>query len=160
MQRKVTKIKNGAGIRGKYTITTYKAGTKEVLREQVVENLIMASANNGIGLIAQHLAGITTYPLEIDNASIGTGTTDPSTDDTDLETPVLEDIELASISNTATSVTLNFFITDGELANGSYTEFGLFCGTQLFARSTIEPAFTKASGEDTAINYQINITTS
>lgn len=153
-------VKSNTGIKGKYTITKYKAGTKEVISSQEVDNLVVANTGNGTDLITRQLIGDDTYTLEIDSASIGTGTSDPSTADTGLETPVLADIARTKAVATPTSVTLDFFIPDATLANGSYSEFGLFCGDQLFARSIIAPAFTKSSGEDTAINYQITITTS
>lgn len=153
--------KNKLGIRGKYQITTYKAGTKEVLRKSPwIENLVVANSTSGVGLITQHLAGNTANPLEIDKAAIGTGTTSPTVADTGLETAVLTGIERTGISATDTSVTVDFFITDGELANGTYSEFGIFADTRLFARSIISPAFTKASGEDVSINYQITFSSS
>lgn len=153
-------LKTKLAFKGEYTITKLKAGTKEVISTQKVENLIVANSDNGTDLITQHLIGITTYPLNIDSASIGTGTTTPATSDTGLETPVLEDIARTKAVATPTSVTFDFFIPDASLSNGNYSEFGLFCGDQLFARSIISPAFTKASGEDTAINYKITLTTS
>lgn len=158
-QRKI-KDKSNAGLKGIYTLTKFKAGTREVLSQQTVENLIVANANHGVDLITQHLVGITTYPLDITKASIGSGTATPTTADTDLETPVVEDIVRTNGVATPTSVTLDFFIPDALLPDGTYGEFGLFCGDQLFARSLIDPAFTKASGEDTSINYQIIISTS
>lgn len=153
-------LRNKTGITGKYTITKYKAGTKEVISTQEVENLVVANNGNGTDLITRQLIGDNTYTIEIDSASIGTGSTTPSTSDTDLETPVLEDISRTKGVASPTSVTLDFFIPDATLADGSYSEFGLFCGDQLFARSIISPAFSKSSGEDTAINYQITLTTS
>jgi len=156
--KKLNTIQQNAGmkIKGEYTLKVFKAGTKELLRETHHENLVVATTNAGLDLITQHLAGVTTFPLEIDSAAIGTGLTDPSSSDTALETPVLTGIARADITGRdSTSITMDFFITDAELANGSYSEFGIFCGAQLFARSVIEPAFSKASGEDTLINYQI-----
>jgi len=153
-------VKSGTGIKGKYTITKYKAGTKEVISTQEVDNLVVANAGSGTDLITRRLIGDNTYSLEIDSASIGTGTDIPSTADTGLQSPVLADIARTKAISTPTSVTLDFFIPDATLANGSYSEFGLFCGDRLFARSIIAPAFTKSTGEDTAINYQIILTTS
>jgi len=146
----------GMKIKGEYTLKVFKAGTKELLRETHHTNLVVSTTNAGLDLITQHLAGLTTYPLNIDKAAIGTGTTAPTATDTGLETAVLTGIDRADVVNRdATSIEMDFFITDAELANGSYSEFGIFCGAQLFARSIIDPAFTKASGEDTLINYQI-----
>lgn len=127
-----------------------------ISRSGKISNLIMLGTNTGLNLLVQHLHGTTTFPLVIDNASIGTGTTTPTGADTDLETPVLENIvraigELQGVDTLYTE----WFITDDELTNGTYNEFGLFCGAQIFCRSIISPAHVKGSGEDTLIPYTI-----
>lgn len=125
-------------------------------RSPMIKNLVVFNQDHGVNLFLQHLAGDTTYPLELDNASIGTGTTPPDDADEDLETPVLEDIIRATLDLSINTLVTEWFMTDGELANGTYTEFGLKCGTQLFCRSLITPSHTKASGEDTLIQYTIS----
>lgn len=145
-------------IHGRYRFTVTKAGTKQFLyRTAWINNLVVNGADTGIQLIAQHLAADTTNPLAINTASIGTGSTAPSASDTDLETAVLEDISVATQVQAGSVVNTDFFITDAQLANGTYEEFGIFCTGKLFARSLIVPAFTKASGEDVTINYQITL---
>lgn len=121
----------------------------------VIENLIVFNANHGLNLFIQHLAGNDTYPLEIDNASIGTGSTSPVDGDTDLETPVTTGIPRATITESLDNIVTEWFITNDELPNDTYTEFGLKCGTQLFCRSIISPSHTKADNEDTLIEYTI-----
>lgn len=143
-------------ITGKYKIKTYKQG--ELVRESSwIKNLIVANSDRGVSLIIERLSGATTYDLEITSASIGTGTNAPADSDTGLQTSVLANILVASLSKTTKRLTLNFFISDAELTNGTYTEFGLFCGTRLFARSLITPSYTKSSGEDTTIEYIIDV---
>lgn len=143
-------------ITGKYKIKTYKQG--ELVRESNwIKNLIVANSDRGVSLIIERLSGATTYDLKITSASIGTGTNTPADSDTDLQTSVLDSILVASLSKTTKRLTLNFFISDSELTNGTYTEFGLFCGTRLFARSLITPSYTKSSGEDTTIEYIIDV---
>jgi hypothetical protein len=143
-------------ITGKYKIKTYRQG--ELIRESNwIKNLIVANSDRGVSLIIERLSGTTTYDLEITSASIGTGTNTPADSDTGLQTSVLANILVASLSKTTKRLTLNFFISDSELTNGTYTEFGLFCGTRLFARSLITPSYTKSSGEDTTIEYIIDV---
>lgn len=123
----------------------------------VHENLIMLDTDVGLNLFLQHLSGDDTFPLELTTASIGTGTTPPSDSDTDLETPVTEDIPRAigEITDPATFYS-EWFISNDELPNDEYTEFGLFAGTQIFCRSLIEsPTHTKSDNEDTLIVYSI-----
>ena len=142
---------------GRYKITTLEKG-KVVSETDWIDNLIMAGVSNGTGLIARALIADGTYPPAITSASIGTSSTAPAITDTALVAPVLSGIIVRTKSATATLVSLSFFITDAELTNGTYREFGLFCGAQLFARSLISPVYTKSTGQDAIITYQITIT--
>jgi hypothetical protein len=143
-------------MRGRYKITTLKDG-KVLGHTDWINNLVMAGLSNGVGLITRQLAGDTSLPLEITSASIGTSATAPAESDTALVASVLSGIPIRTKATTAKVLTLSFFITDAELANGTYREFGLFCGTRLFARSNITPAFTKSTGMDAIITYEITI---
>lgn len=143
-------------MKGRYKITTLENG-KAVAESPWINNLVMAGISNGRGLIARALANDSTYPLAITSASIGTGSTAPAITDTNLVTSVLTGIVPRTIAYTATAVTLSFFIPDGSLANGTYREFALWCGTQLFARSLISPVYTKTTGQDAIITYEIDI---
>lgn len=127
-----------------------------IKRQTKHKNLIVFNTNNGMNLIIRRLGGDDTYDIQIDNASIGTGTTAPTDNDTDLETPVLEDIEKADTTFALESVMTEWFITDSELPDDDYSEFGLKCGTQLFCRSLIDPVHTKEANEDTLIQYTIS----
>lgn len=142
---------------GRYKITTLERG-KAVHETDWIHNLIMEGVSNGTGLITKQLIGDVVLPLPITSASIGTSATAPAITDTALVAPVLSNIIVRTKSATATVVSLSFFIADAELANGTYREFGLFCGTRQLARSLITPVFTKASGQDAIITYEITIT--
>lgn len=133
-----------------------KADEFIISRSPTIENLIMLDTNKGLNLIMQHLNGVTTYPLEVNSLSIGTGTNAPTSTDSNLQTPVATGIVKAIGSITAPGVFYSeWFITDGELADGTYNELGLFCGSQIFARSLISPAHVKAALTDTLIVYTI-----
>lgn len=138
----------------------YKIRTSTGRETGWIENLVMTGENNGVGLITQNLAPGALYSPVIDRAKIGTGSTAAAPSDTDLQTPVVSDILPTSGLTvvTATTVSFEFFLPDIDLPNGTYREFGLFCGTRLFARSLITPSFTKASGEDVIITYEITVT--
>lgn len=118
-----------------------------------VENLVMIGETTGLGLITARMAGSTVNDLEITTASIGKGTTDPTIEDLDLENPILEDISRTSQSYDSDSVMVGFFIPSSELPNDTYTEFAVFCGDQIFAKSLIDPEFTKSTNEDVGIEY-------
>lgn len=148
---------------GKYKITRFKAGTDEVISESDwIKNLVVANANHGINLVAKQLGGDTTYPLEITRCELGIGTTPPSVSDTELEDTVAgggSPINKSSVIIGTSSVEIGFFVPNIQLPDAEYTEFGLFCGTQLFARSIIDPAYSKSGAEDIKVDYTINITT-
>lgn len=145
-------------MKGRYRFITSDHATGKEAVSPWINNLIMEGAINGTGLIMRQLANDTTYALPITSAAIGTGSTAPALSDTALVAPVLSGILVRSRVQTPTSLTLKFFVTDGELANGTYREFGLFCGARLFARSLISPVWTKATGQDAIIEYVITIT--
>lgn len=152
-------IKETSGIQGKLQFISFKAGTEVVLRKSNWhKNLVVSSKNYGLNLVLQQLAGSTTYALEITEGKIGTDSTAATNNDIDLGAVVLDGILVATVTETTTSqLTLEFFITDSELADGTYEEFGIFAGTQMFARSVISPAHTKSTGEDTKVEYVISL---
>lgn len=149
-----------SGMTGQYRITRYKSGTNEVIhKSDWIKNLVVSNDTNGVNLVARQLAGDNTYNPEITGCKMGTGTTPASISDTDLETDVTGFVARQLISNTVSGVFIQFFITDAELPNASYSEFGLFCGSQMFTRSIISPAYSKTGAEDIKVDYQININT-
>jgi hypothetical protein len=164
-------IVNSFTFTGKYRFKTYEPSNRTVQELPLSErkmssisdwhkNLVVYSNTSGLGLITRQLVGDTTYSLPVTQAKIGIGTTAPTAADTNLETSVLAGIIKSTQSFTPTTATLEFFIPHSDLPNGDYTEFGLFCGNQLFARSLISPAFTKSTSEDVGIEYIITLTNS
>ncbi|MCP6719747.1 MAG: hypothetical protein KJI72_00255 [Patescibacteria group bacterium] len=158
------KLPDSFGVRGRIIIRTYRVGTKKLLRELIVPNLVVSSSDHGRNLIAQRLAGTNTYTLNITHGEIGTGTATPLNNDTALQTPTLRKAKtLESVSNNI--VTIQFFMSDAELADGTYNEFGTFVdgsatiGTgQLFNRALFATPYIKASGEDTTVEVEFTIT--
>lgn len=155
-------LKSAGALIGSYTIKVTDARTGALKRViGPIKNLIVASSGYGTDLVTRALGGDTTYQLEIDSAAIGSGSTAPTAADTGLGTSVLAGIAVASVDYPTTGqVILSFFIPDGDLANGTYNEFGIFANLRLFARSLITPAFTKGSNENTTVDYTITLTAS
>lgn len=156
------KIKNKGTIKGRFRFKTYKAGTKKIIRQtDWMENLIMLGTNTGLNIFIKRLLGTKLYDPEITKAKIGTGDTAPADDDIDLETTVLDNILVSKSTEESVGVVIiEFFMSDADLTEGTYKEFGIFCGNQLFARSLILPAYTKSEGEDTQCEYQITLSNS
>lgn len=164
MENKI-KIKDSTkGISGRVRVITTKAGTKEILHiSEWMKNLIVSGTNTGRNLIAQRLASINTYSLNITHADIGTGITPPANSDTQLGTPIARaPVTLQVVSNNV--VTLRFFFSNALLPNGTYTEFGTFVDGsgavstgKLFNRILFGAAYTKATGEDSTFEVEITI---
>ena len=150
---------DNAGIKGRFKIQTLKAGTDEVLSETPwYDNLVMKSANRGVNIVAQRLIGNKTYDLEIDSAEIGTSSQAVNEADTDLIAPVTTGILRATQEVLSTNVaSIEFFISDADLPDGTYRELGLRAGTQLMARALFPVAYSKGSGQDTKILYQLTV---
>lgn len=150
---------------GKIKIITYKAGTKEILREtEWYPNRVMLGTNTGKDLILDRLNGTNTYTLNITHADIGTGTNTPADGDTTLQTVVARAAKVTGTIST-NILSLQFFFSDASLANGTYREFGTFIdGTstvstgQIFNRALFGTAYVKASGEDTTVQLDITLT--
>jgi hypothetical protein len=173
MNHKTMKTKNQFGLKGHYHIVTLPAHPGASAKERIrayhagevqavkispeVDNLLVLSDTYGLDLILRALMGGTEYPLDINYASIGTGTTPVTEADTGMEVETLGGIERATSEIVDGELLLEYFITNNELANGNYSELGLFCGNQLFAHSIIDPAYTKGSFQDTLIQYTIGI---
>jgi hypothetical protein len=167
------KIKEKGKIKGRIRLTTYKAenwfgnlliwlGLKDrkVLRQWPWKsNLVVLNPNSGLNLFIKHILGDTTYPLEINQGKIGTGDTTPADANTDLETTFLDGIDVAvRTEDDDDEITISFFISDSELTEQEYKEFGVFCGSRLFARSLISPVFDKSVGEDVRIDWNLTLT--
>jgi len=152
------------GITGRIRIIATKAGTKKELRQTPwFRNLVVSSSNYGRNLIAQRLASINTYSLNITHGELGTGTVAPTNNDTALATPA-DRVATTYKSVTNNVVLLQFFWSDADLANGTYREFGTFIdgsaalgSGQLFNRALFGTAYTKAAGEDTTVEVEFTI---
>lgn len=157
-------IKDQITIRGKIRAIATKAGTGKVLRiSEWMNNLIVSGADTGRNLIAQKLAAINNYSLNLTHADIGTGTNTPDVSDTQLQTPVARaPVSSQIVSNNV--ATLRFFFSDALLPNGVYTELGTFVDGaggistgKLFNRILFGTAYTKATGEDSTFEVEITI---
>jgi len=145
-------------VAGHLTISTYKNDVLIRRSEPMPNKVVSGTGGHGRNLIARQLAGDTTYPLAITSAAAGSGSTAPADGDTGLETPVASNIPITRMIVTNNVLQVDVFVSSANLANGTYREFGLFCGAQLFARIIISPDYTKASGEDTLFTYTLTLT--
>ncbi len=156
------KYKDTFNIKGQYIIRKYRDGVL-IWESPVIENMLMLTENRGLAIIFNRLLGVKTHDLEITSLSIGKDDTPPTDENEDLGDAIVEDIPYATRSRIGLDeIQLEYFISDNELPDDDYEEIGLFTGTgatkRLFARSIIEPTFTKSTGEDIALLYTIKLT--
>ncbi len=138
-------------VKGSFEIIALKQG-QEVWRSPIMENRVL---NAGFALITAQHAG-TANSLEITSLEIGDGSTAVTAGDTELDNMVLDEVPPAKVTPSTTSIVFEFFITDSELANGTYRELGLRAGLTLFTRALFSSAYTKVAGRDTIIRYTLS----
>lgn len=152
-------------LNGKIKIITYRAGTKEIIREtDWTPNRVMIGTDTGKDIILDRLNGVNTYSLNITHADIGTGTNTPADSDTALQTPIARAAKANGVL-AGNVLSLYFFWADVDLTNGTYREFGSFVdGTttvstgKIFNRALFASPYVKASSEDTTMQLDITLT--
>lgn len=97
--------------------------------------------------IASYLAN------SIDTVKIGTGSTTPSEDDTDLETPLL--VKSPNVKKQGKVVNITYVRKPVD-TGGTLTETGVFSGSNLYARYVHNPIPTNVN-DNVKIYYKINL---
>jgi hypothetical protein len=157
------KFSESFNLKGKVKIITYKAGTKEILRETpFYENTVMFGTNTGKDL--KRLGGNNTYSMNILYLDIGTSSTTPATSDTQLGAAVAR-AGSPAITQVGNVLSFQFFFADANLANGTYNEVGTFVDGsgsintgQIFNHALFGSAYVKTAGEDTTIQVDFTLT--
>lgn len=152
----LARSKDQGRVAGHLTITTFKDGVA-VRSSGPLPNKVVSSSGYGRNLIARQLAGDSTYPLEIDTASLGDNNTAAADAQTDLLNPLVEDVPITNATAVDDVLTVDVFVADANLPNDTYEEFGLFCAGRMFCRVVISPAYTKGAGEDTLFSYELTL---
>jgi hypothetical protein len=160
---KTLKIKRNSKIKGKFKIITKEAGTENVVSETGwIENLISTAENHGLNLFIKHLFGDITYPLPITRARFGTTDVTPVETDSDIDSPLAYDIEIASrelISNTEMEII--FFAPNVFIPDDTYYTFSTYCGDRTFSMALIRDEnvtdFEKTGSVDTTILYRYEV---
>ena len=160
---KVLKIKKNSKIVGKFKILTHEAGTKNLISEtDWIENTVSTASNHGLNLFIKHLFGDVTYALPITRARFGTTDVTPVEADSDIDSPLAYDIEIATralISNTEMEIT--FFAPNVYIPDDTYYTFSTYCSDRTFSMALIRDEnvsdFTKTGNVDTTIIYRYSI---
>lgn len=166
------KIKDGTVPKGKITLRSYKAGTKELLQEIVTDNLIMVGNNTGKDLLVQYLLGLVAdaqsgaaYQGGINYGAIGTSNTAVNVADTQLGTEFARTVVSFYQDLTNSEAAIQFFFPDGVLTNQTYYEFGTFVnGTasansgQIFNHALFSTPYAKTAGTDTTVEVDVTFT--
>lgn len=128
-------------------------------KEMVINNLVTTV---GRSVLAQRLAGTTTYTGIINYGALGSSATAVANGDTQLGTEVFRKT-VASASYTTNVAFIDFFYTKAD-TNGTYQEFGTFIdGTgsansgQIFTHA-LTGGWVKTSSESMTVSCQYTIT--
>jgi hypothetical protein len=113
--------------------------------------------------ILDRLNSTNTYDLNIDYLDIGTSNTTPTASDTNLNAGVARASKVTGV-RVGDTLTLKFYFTDGDLANGAYWEVGLFSdGTATLGNGRLRnhalfgSVYNKGTGENTTVEVAITI---
>lgn len=142
-----------AKAHGHLQVLSYDPDGTLAWQSPVMPNRVLDSA---LSLIVDHNNGVTTNPLEITSLEIGDGNTAVDAGDTALDNAVLTGVPVARKTGSGLSIEFQFFITDTELADGSYREVMLRAGTVAYTRALFSTEYVKASGRETIIKYTLS----
>lgn len=151
------KTSDALGFYGQLTIEKLSEG-KVVSSLGPIANKVVSSDGYGRNLIIRQLSGDTTYPIEIDSMALGDNNTAAADGDTGLGNSLVSGLSITQFTVANNVLTIKVFVADGSLADDTYSEVGFFCNGRLFSRIIIDPAYTKASGEDTLFTYTLTAT--
>lgn len=151
-------VEGNLGIYQNITATVRNAVTGEVVRVYRQKNLV---AKVGRAIVAQRLANDLTNSLVINYGALGTDTTAPTSNDTQLGAEVFRKSPLSQ-SNSDNVCNIGFFYTAGEVS-GTFREFGTFIdGTAsadtgvLFNKVAVN--WVKSSSETLTVDVENTIT--
>lgn len=144
--------RENAQASGYFQIISLECG-REVWRSEMMQNLLLDAHFENI---IEHHGGNTAIPLEITSLEIGDGNTAVTAGDTALDNMVVNAIPPAKVNTTGKSITIEFFVVDAELPNGTYRELGLRTGSILATRALFTTPYVKVSGRDTIIRYTVS----
>lgn len=153
-------IKEGMKIEGVYRFYSIIDNKKKLIEEK--HNLIMDDVHHRVAnaFIGGFDVGI--Y-YDIKHLAIGTGTTAVTGTDTTLDTEVYRVPYVVQANPSQKVITVDFYITDSEYV-GDIEEIGIFGGYESTISansgnllSRVLWSYTKSSGEEILIEYQLTI---
>lgn len=144
-------MKDALQVKGKVKVITYDA-TGNVKEERHIDNLVVDS---GKDFIASRMNG--TSDDVMSHMAIGTGSTNPISTDTTLETELDRNaFDSATVTNNDIVFVTTYPAGDG---TGSITEAGVFndatAGTMLCR--TVFPVVTKQAGDSMTITWTVSV---
>lgn len=120
--------------RRQYEYLTEKLKDLCAEKEETVKNLVVLRTRS---IVAERLASVNTYTLNVGHGAVGTGTAAPAASDTQLGSETNR-VATASVdvSNSANGIViLSFFWSRASFANSALTEFGNFIDGSATANS-------------------------
>ena len=149
------KRKNDISININFELKKRNAETGELIERIEEHNLV---TEKGLNNLRDYLAGEAT-DAEPSHFAIGTGTTDETLSDTQLENEVFRDIFTETINQNIGEVKWKYYLASGDANTNDISEAGLFndeSAGDMFARVTFEPD-TKTEDEAWTFTWTLNI---
>lgn len=141
-------------LKGRVRITVRDAKTGEIIEEQEVKNLVVAVGKQHI---CNLLIGASTDSFSY--CGVGSGTTQPSLNDTDLESPVGSRKQVTDRFRTGNVATFSTFFSSQD-NNGSWNECGLFThqtGGVMLCRALFTSTINKDSTKTVTVDWDIEV---
>ena len=146
---------SGVGVRGDVTIRIDDAIVAEG------RNLVVTA---GLNQLASALIGADTFSASTWYLELGTGSTAVNASDTALVTPDTATWRVATVAEVSSATTTLETFYPTSVANGSWTELGLFTGATatagsgtLFAR--ILTSWSKTSSQTATVSWTVTLST-
>lgn len=93
----------------------------------------------------------------IGNGAVGTGTTPPTVDDTDLQAKVDNTDKTLTVTTGEQTVNVKYVLTASDANGNDLTEFGIYFDSGEFLSRDVFPPFTKTDSVELHISHTINI---
>ena len=118
-----------AHIGGNLTIRKFRDG-KLISTSPRMRNKVVSSEGYGRNLILRWLSGDTALPIVIDSAAVGDDNSAASDGNIELGSTLVDGIPITNMAASNDVLTVDVFVSDANLPDQTYNEFGLFMGVR------------------------------
>lgn len=148
-------FKENLSVKGSVNISLHDGLTHEVKHSEQVNNLVTSIGKNFIA------RKILTDSEVVSSISIGSGNTQATVNDTQIETPLASaDIRFSFVDNAETNVVHFVSTFEENVGTGTVREVGLFSNApsqNLLCRTVVTTPFNKTSTDYLVVSWKLQI---